>query len=139
MQAEPARFLEAPAGDSGDRFTLSGWIEEWARLPENQGALRHREVLAARPARFGDLALPLPEPVAEALGHHGISRLYTHQVQAIESLRGGLEVIILEDELRSRRRRTRRRRTPRSAAFRSRGGRRSPLRPTSRAPDTRSS
>jgi hypothetical protein len=39
-----------------------------------------------RPARYGELAIPLPEPIAHALTAHGIGRPYTHQVQAIQAL-----------------------------------------------------
>ena len=36
-----------------------------------------------------------PPPLAEALEQRGIARLYTHQVQAIEALRGGLDTVVV--------------------------------------------
>ena len=93
MQPRPARFLEAPpSGGPGD---WAAWIGELARVPENRGALAHLEVLPARAARFGELSLPLPPPLSGALAARGIERLYTHQVQAIEALRGGLDTVVV--------------------------------------------
>ena len=51
--------------------------------------------MPARPARHGELALPLAPPLAEALEARGIARLYTHQVQAIEALRGGIDTVVV--------------------------------------------
>ena len=95
MQAKPARFLEWPKVSSESESILASWLSDLARRPENRGALRHWEVLPARPARHGELSYPLPEPLREALEHRGISRLYTHQVQAIEALRGGLDTVVV--------------------------------------------
>jgi DEAD/DEAH box helicase domain-containing protein len=93
MQPRPTRFLEgAPPGDAGP---WAGWIEDLARRPENRGALAHHEIVPARPARAGELALPLPAALNEALAARGIERLYSHQVQAIEALRGGLDVVVV--------------------------------------------
>jgi len=88
MQPRPGRFLEEAPSSTG---SLAAWLEELARRPENRGALEHLQVLPARAARYGELTLPLPAPLTEALTARGIERLYTHQVQAIEALRGALE------------------------------------------------
>jgi DEAD/DEAH box helicase domain-containing protein len=74
---------------------LAAWIEAIAARPENRGALCHWERLPARPPRYGELSLPLVAPLAEALAARGIERLYTHQVQAIEALRGGLDTVVV--------------------------------------------
>jgi DEAD/DEAH box helicase domain-containing protein len=109
MQAHPARFLEGPvsraeAGPIAWLETLSSLVPERALSASPETALRspgaphplaHARTLPARPARHGDLALPLQEPIPEALAHLGIERLYTHQVQAIEALRGGLDTVIV--------------------------------------------
>ena len=109
MQAHPARFLEGPVsrGEVGPIAwleTLSSLVPERATSPSTETALRapgaphplaHARTLPARLARYGDLALPLAEPIPEALAHLGIERLYTHQVQAIEALRGGLDTVIV--------------------------------------------
>jgi len=93
MQPRPgflARLTDdAPAGD------LAAWLAEYAARPENRGALAHWETLPARPARHGELSLPLPPALLDALDAQGIERLYTHQVQAIESLRGGLDTVVV--------------------------------------------
>ncbi|HEY2955504.1 MAG TPA: DEAD/DEAH box helicase [Candidatus Eisenbacteria bacterium] len=95
MQARPARFLAEPRALPGDGDSVASWIAEIARRPEHRGAIAHWETLPARPARHGELSLALPEPLAESLAAHGIGRLYSHQVQAIEALRGGLDVVVV--------------------------------------------
>ena len=95
MQAKPARFLEGPRVALEGGESVASWIAELAKRPENRGAIAHWETLPARPARHGELSIPLPAPLAESLAAQGIERLYTHQVQAIEALRGGLDVVIV--------------------------------------------
>jgi DEAD/DEAH box helicase domain-containing protein len=94
--ARPGRFLEglAPA-PSATTLDLVAWIGDLAGRPENRGALAHWERLPARPARYGNLSLPLAAPLAESLAARGLSSLYTHQVQAIEALRGGLDTVVV--------------------------------------------
>ena len=92
MQPRPGRFLEGPPSSIGP---LAAWLVESARRPENRGALVHLEVRPARAARYGELARPLPETLAEALAARGIERLYTHQVRAIEALRGSLDTVVV--------------------------------------------
>src|SRR5213594_2063959 len=94
MQADSARFLAWPP-PSEDAAGLESLIRDWADRGDTRGALAHHERLPARPARHGDLALPLPEALALALASQGIERLYTHQVQAIEALRGGLDTVVV--------------------------------------------
>jgi DEAD/DEAH box helicase domain-containing protein len=94
MQAESGRFLSGPE-DPAAAGTLAEWLAEHARRPENHGALSHWQRNPARGARYGELNLPLAAPLAESLESRGIARLYTHQVQAIEALRGGLDVVVV--------------------------------------------
>ncbi|MBI1799450.1 MAG: DEAD/DEAH box helicase, partial [Candidatus Eisenbacteria bacterium] len=101
MQAHPARFLEWPAPREGDAPNAA-WPDGAASAADGlwfpsvaEGALAHRRTLPAREARFGDLSLPLPRPLSEALEHLGIARLYTHQAQAIEALRGALDTVVV--------------------------------------------
>jgi DEAD/DEAH box helicase domain-containing protein len=91
MRARPTRFLDEPATGS----SLADWLREHARRPENRGALAHWHTIPARPARFGELQPPLPEPIASSLEGHGITRLYTHQVCAIEALRAGRDTVVV--------------------------------------------
>ena len=95
MQARPARFLEEPRATLEGGEGVASWIAALAKRPENRGAVAHWETLPARPARHGELSIPLPAPLAESLAAQGIERLYTHQVQAIEALRGGLDVVVV--------------------------------------------
>ena len=53
--------------------------------------LAHVERLPARPARFAELAVPLPDVVQARLG---VDRLYTHQAAAIDLVRGGTSVVV---------------------------------------------
>jgi DEAD/DEAH box helicase domain-containing protein len=95
MQARPTRFLDAPEIPEVTDAPFVDWLTRHARRHENRGAIAHWEQSPARPARHGELALPLPGPLAEALGAQGVERLYTHQVQAIEALRGGLDTVVV--------------------------------------------
>jgi DEAD/DEAH box helicase domain-containing protein len=92
MQVSPARFLDPDA--SGDP-SLARWLAAHAARPENRGALVHWHTLPARPARFGELLPELPPALAGALESRGISRLYTHQVRAIEALRAGRDTVVV--------------------------------------------
>jgi DEAD/DEAH box helicase domain-containing protein len=92
MQARPTRFLE-DAPDS--ERSLARWLDDFARRPENRGALAHWQTLPARPARHGELLPPLPPPLVNALAARGIERLYTHQVRAVESLRAGRDTVVV--------------------------------------------
>jgi len=95
MQARPTRFLEGQGVSDEAPAGVAAWLADLARRPEHRGALCHWETLPLRPARFGELAMPLAAPIADALGALGIERLYTHQVQAIEALRGGLDTVVV--------------------------------------------
>ncbi|HEV2105229.1 MAG TPA: DEAD/DEAH box helicase, partial [Candidatus Eisenbacteria bacterium] len=81
--------LEAPEQD------LARWLAEFAGRRENRGALVHWQTLAARAARFGDLAPPPPPPLAAALAGRGVTRLYTHQVRAVGALRAGRDTVVV--------------------------------------------
>ena len=94
MQAHTGRFLplvEGPA--AGD--ALASWLRSIAQHRDHRGALAHWEVLPARPARYGELAIPLAGPLRVCLDGLGIERLYTHQVHAIEAQRAGRDTVIV--------------------------------------------
>ena len=91
MKLPPTHFLPEPAAGSG----LAGWLRAFAARPENRGALVHWQVIPARPARFGELQTPLAEPLFAALAACGVSRLYTHQVCAIEALRAARDTVVV--------------------------------------------
>ncbi|MHC1741625.1 MAG: DEAD/DEAH box helicase [Syntrophobacteraceae bacterium] len=54
----------------------------------------HHEVLAARRARYGGLKAPLPEPLLNLLQQMGISKIFSHQAEGIESIRCGSHVVV---------------------------------------------
>jgi DEAD/DEAH box helicase domain-containing protein len=54
----------------------------------------HVEKLPARPARYRDLAAPLPAPLVRLLDAEGIERLYEHQAEAIDLARAGKHVAV---------------------------------------------
>ena len=95
MKAQPARFLTGTDAPGDSRSPLAAYLTELAARPENRGALAHWHVLPARPARFGELSVPLATPLREALEARGIERLYTHQVQAIEALQARLDTVVV--------------------------------------------
>ena len=91
MKLPPTHFLREPSSGQG----LAQWLRDFASRPENRGALVHWQTLPARPARFGELRPSLPGAVLAALESDGISRLYTHQVCAIEALRAGRDTVVV--------------------------------------------
>ena len=54
----------------------------------------HLKTLPERPAVYGDLDRPLPGKLQRVLEDRGISRLYSHQAEAINHLAGGDNVIV---------------------------------------------
>ena len=47
------------------------------------------------PGRYADLAEPLSAPLVSALERQGIGRLYSHQAEAIEKIRGGQNIVVV--------------------------------------------
>ncbi len=62
--------------------------------PRPEPELVHAESLPARPARYADLAEPLPRALKHVLDAQGILRLYSHQAQAIDLARAGKHVVV---------------------------------------------
>jgi DEAD/DEAH box helicase domain-containing protein len=56
--------------------------------------VHHRRV-EGRPAQFAELAQPLPPEIAEALAGTGIERLFTHQVEALDAVFAGDNVLVV--------------------------------------------
>jgi len=55
----------------------------------------HVEVLADRQAQYADPEPPLPLPLQRALDGLGVSRLYTHQVEALRRVRDGEDIVVV--------------------------------------------
>lgn len=71
------------------------FLNEITSSPRDCGQIVHAEEIAAREAAYGDLEPPLPEPLQQALAQLGISRLYSHQAQAVEHVRQGRHTVIV--------------------------------------------
>lgn len=74
-------------------MTVADVVTKFAHDPGYCGHTEHIETIPARDAIHGSLATPLPEPLETFLSSRGIS-LYTHQCDAIESVRHGKDVIL---------------------------------------------
>ena len=56
--------------------------------------LAHRAELPARSPCYGKLSKPLPEALGEALLRSGITKLYSHQTEALEQIRAGRHTVV---------------------------------------------
>jgi DEAD/DEAH box helicase domain-containing protein len=82
---------EAPSGPAGD---LREYLTALKASPRFGPQVVHHEKLPGQPARIASLARPLPAELVQALARQGISRLYSHQVAAIDLIRAGRHVIV---------------------------------------------
>ena len=62
--------------------------------PKLGARIVHAAELPAVPARFGTLDPPLPEPLRQALARGGVTRLWSHQTEAIAAARRGEHVLV---------------------------------------------
>jgi DEAD/DEAH box helicase domain-containing protein len=74
---------------------VSRFIERLMLEPGYRDQIVHIQDIPEREARYGELMSPLPPRVAKVLEDTGIERFYTHQVQAIDAIRGGQDVAIV--------------------------------------------
>lgn len=70
------------------------FIDNIRQLPDYEEQIVHVERGFRREAQYGELSKPLHPELGEALKRSGISKLYTHQVDAIEALRAGKSIVI---------------------------------------------
>ncbi len=68
-------------------------LDELANGPDFLGRCVHREVLAARTARYAETSEPLHPDVVARLKARGIDQLFAHQARAIDTLRAGRSVV----------------------------------------------
>ena len=71
------------------------YIQELSRSPRSRRSIGHIEQLPPREPQFGELAAPLAAPLPQLLAARGMGRLYAHQVEAIERVRAGRDVVIV--------------------------------------------
>jgi len=74
---------------------VAAFLDELCRRPGYEGQLQHIEVLPARQARFAEPTEPLPAQLADLLCRRGVERLYTHQVEALESARAQRDWVVV--------------------------------------------
>ncbi|MBC8142493.1 MAG: DEAD/DEAH box helicase, partial [Armatimonadetes bacterium] len=70
------------------------FIERIKRSTDYHGQIVHAESLAEREAQYATLDTPLPDALTVALAAQGITRLYSHQAEAIDRARSGFHWII---------------------------------------------
>jgi len=58
------------------------------------GQICHNKAIPARPARYGKLAERLPAALSSALTEAGLARFYSHQVEAIDAIRRGENIVL---------------------------------------------
>ena len=71
------------------------FLSELERSPDYRDQIVHVEVVPARPAAYGELKAPLGKVLAAYLQAQGIDRLYSHQVEAIDAVRSGRDVVVV--------------------------------------------
>ncbi|MDH3500366.1 MAG: DEAD/DEAH box helicase, partial [Acidimicrobiia bacterium] len=88
---------ERPADDVSDpaERDFERLVRAWAEDPDLEGELVHSRVVRGHPARFSDLAAPLPGALVARLADRGVARLYDHQTRAIEHIRSGRHTVLV--------------------------------------------
>ena len=80
--------------NSGAAGSIAEIIEIIKKDSRYHEAFVHHRYLPATEASFGKLDPGLPEPLVRSLRRNGIRRLYSHQVQAVEAVRRGENVLV---------------------------------------------
>ncbi|TET13239.1 DEAD/DEAH box helicase, partial [Candidatus Aerophobetes bacterium] len=73
---------------------VRNFLEFLKRDPGYSSRIVHVEEIPHRKAEFRDPKLPFPSPINSYLSSQGIPNLYSHQVEAIEAVREGKNVIV---------------------------------------------
>ena len=76
-------------------MTITDFLEKIQHESEYKGQIRHIETILAREASYGELARPVPDVLSAALVAAGIERLYSHQVEAVDAIRNGDNVVVV--------------------------------------------
>lgn len=76
-------------------MNVRGFLDRLLTSPHTRKSIAHVKHLPARPARYGRLQQPLADPLPALLQARGLAELYTHQVQAIEPIREGRDVVVV--------------------------------------------
>jgi DEAD/DEAH box helicase domain-containing protein len=74
---------------------VGSFLERIRRQPFYEGQLVHVEVLPPREGRFAEPSAPLPAALRELLQQHGVTRLYSHQVESLEAARARHDLVVV--------------------------------------------
>ena len=74
---------------------ISALIESIKQHPEYQQQIMHHELLDARDGQFKSLESPLPVALSQLLEQRGIDNLFSHQVDSIEAVRNGSDLVVV--------------------------------------------
>ena len=75
-------------------MNVVAFLESIRNSPAYRDGIVHVEKIEKREAQYAELSKPLPSPLRTALERIGVDRLYTHQVEAIEQIRAGKNIVI---------------------------------------------
>jgi DEAD/DEAH box helicase domain-containing protein len=70
-------------------------LERLLEEPSLARGVVHHEIIPAREAAHADMPAWLDPRIVKGLGSRGIERLYTHQLEAIEAVHGGDDVVVV--------------------------------------------
>jgi hypothetical protein len=90
----PRLLKRDQACTSCEPLTTSQLLQHLQRLPWYAGQVAHVQPLPARPATYAEPAVPLSPATQRALAAQGLTRLYSHQAQAVNALRQGANVAV---------------------------------------------
>lgn len=76
-------------------MSLDEFIDDLITNEKNRESLRHHQTIPARNPSYLNLSDSLSPEVEEILKKQGIDKLFSHQVEAIEEIRQGKDVMIL--------------------------------------------
>jgi len=76
-------------------LTITEFLKKLTLDRDYDGQIAHVETVPAREARYGELAEPIPDVLAKVLAEIGVERLYSHQVDAIDAIRAGENVVVV--------------------------------------------
>ena len=73
---------------------VSTFTDHLQSFPDYSDQIVHREVIPARQPVYKTMSSPLNPVLEELLGGFGVTALYAHQVEALEELRKGRNIIV---------------------------------------------
>src|SRR5690242_17235844 len=74
---------------------FTGYLHDLRRAPFYKGQISHVQNIPARVAEYGNLERPLSPALQAKLREQGLSRLYTHQAEAVNAAREGEHVTVV--------------------------------------------